>query len=102
MVADLLTNGWAVFPHDDAVARWAGAARAVAAARIGAPEQRHWLHCEGTWFVGVDTLSNDAVGAVAGSGPLPGAAFAAARALYGILPLHAGQVSVIGCSTGGL
>ena len=95
MVDGLLENGWALFPAEETVAIWADAARSVAQARVADPEERaKWLQCEGTWFVGVDTLPNDAQGSVGGSGPLGGAAIGAARALYGDLALHRGQVSV--------
>lgn len=96
MVERLLEKGWARFAPEPAVAAWAGTARRVAEARVADPQERaRWLRCEGTWFVGVDTLPNDAQGEVAGSGPLGGAALEAARALYGDLPLHRGQVSVV-------
>lgn len=94
MVAALLERGWATFPAEKAVRDWAAAARPVAVARATDPgEQAKWLTCEGTWFVGVDALPNDAAGDL-GAGPLCGAAYDAARALYGDLPLHPGQVSV--------
>lgn len=92
----LAEKGWIRFPAEQAVRDWAAAAREVAIARINDPEeQRQWLQCEGTWFVGVDTLPNTPDGAVAGTGPLSGAAFDHACALYGRLPLHRGQVSGI-------
>jgi hypothetical protein len=53
------------------------------------------MYCEGTWFVGVDTLPNTPDGAVAEAGPLTGDAWGAVSALYGRLPLHRGQVSVM-------
>lgn len=91
-----LQAGWAKFAHDPALAAWAVAARAAALVRMAEPAHRdEWLQCGGTWFVGVDTLPNDACGAVAGSGALTGAGYGRARALYGDLALHAGQVSVI-------
>lgn len=94
MVAALLDRGWAKFPAERPVADWAAAALPVANARARDPVERaKWLTCEGTWFVGVDALPNDAAGDL-GAGPLCGAAHAAARALYGDLPLHRGQVSV--------
>lgn len=95
MVADLIARGWARFPCERAVAGWAAAARLAARAAVADPAMRaKWLVCGGTWFVGVDALANDAGGDL-GAGPLPGAALAAARALYGPLPLHRGQVSVV-------
>ncbi|MGI3210237.1 hypothetical protein ACROSR_03890 [Roseovarius tibetensis] len=96
MVADLLQKGWARFPSEPDLLDWATKARAAALARMADPAQRaQWLQCEGTWFVGVDTLPNDAQGRVASSAPLGGAALDAAHALYGGLPLHPGQVSVV-------
>ncbi|MEB8388462.1 hypothetical protein OO012_14640 [Rhodobacteraceae bacterium KMM 6894] len=96
MVAEFAALGWARFGHDAGLTRWAEAARNVALARIAEPAHRaEWLQCEGTWFVGVDTLPNGPDGAVAGSGPLCGPGYDVARALYGDLALHAGQVSVI-------
>jgi hypothetical protein len=96
MVEGFATLGWAQFGHDAGLARWAGAARAAALARMAEPaQQAEWLECEGTWFVGVDTLPNGPDGAVAGSGALCGPGYDAARGLYGDLALHAGQVSVI-------
>lgn len=95
MVEGLLEKGWTRFPAEQGVLEWAEEARRVALDRINDPEeQAKWLQCEGTWFVGVDTLPNDATGAVGQAGQLPGAAIAAARSLYGDLPLHPGQVSV--------
>ncbi|HEY9037647.1 MAG TPA: hypothetical protein VIN05_01705 [Roseovarius sp.] len=96
MASGFLNTGWARFGYDPALAEWAGAARAAALARMADPAHRaEWLQCGGTWFVGVDTLPNDARGAVAGGAPLTGPGYAEARAIYGDLPLHAGQVSVI-------
>lgn len=96
MVGDFLQKGWVRFPAEPTVQHWVDTARSVALARVGDPEeQRQWLQCEGTWFVGVDTLPNTPDGAIAGSGPLPGAAYEFARDTYGRLALHRGQVSVI-------
>ncbi|KRS12382.1 hypothetical protein XM53_12185 [Roseovarius atlanticus] len=92
---DLLETGWARFAFDPSVAAWAEAAFTVAKERVNAPEEQRWLYCEGTWFVGVDTLPNAPDGAVGGSGPLTGQAWEAMSALYGRLPLHRGQVSVM-------
>lgn len=92
----LLQKGWAQFPPEDRLRDWARLARSAALDRMADPAERaQWLDCDGTWFVGVDTLPNGPDGAVAGSAPLQGAAIEAARALYGALPLHRAQVSVI-------
>ncbi len=96
MVKTLFSKGWARFAHDAELQRWLDIATPVAKARVADPaEQAEWLQCEGTWFVGVDTLPNTGDGAVLGSGPLCGVAYDAARTLYGTLPLHRGQVSVM-------
>lgn len=92
----LTENGWASFAPEAAVLDWARAARRAALERIADPaEQARSLTCEGTWFVGVDCLPNDTSGAVGQSGPLGGAALAMAQELYGPLPLHRAQVSVV-------
>ncbi|MEI4262196.1 hypothetical protein [Roseovarius sp. D0-M9] len=92
----LAAKGWVRFGHDAGLSRWAEFAKTAALERMAEPAHRaEWLQCGGTWFVGVDTLSNDSRGDVAGSGPLPGPGYEAARAAYGDLPLHAGQVSVV-------
>ncbi|WP_294608019.1 hypothetical protein [uncultured Roseovarius sp.] len=96
MVRGLLDKGFAVFDPEPDVLSWAEAARRAALARINDPEETaKSLQCEGTWFVGVDCLPNDRWGAVATSGPLTGSGYGAAQALYGALPLHRAQVSVI-------
>jgi hypothetical protein len=95
MVDRLFDKGWMHFPVEPSVLTWSTEARKAALARIQDPEeQAKWLQCEGTWFVGVDTLPNDEDGAVGQAGPLTGAAMAMATELYGALPLHPGQVSV--------
>lgn len=93
---EYLEKGWVKFPYDTRLADWVKAVRAPAWEAVHAPQNAHWHQCEGTWFVGVDALANDARGAVAGvSGPLTGTAFAAAESLFGPLPLHRAQLSVI-------
>lgn len=53
-----------------------------------------WLVCQDTWFVGVDALANDDNGAIGGA-TLAGAAVDFAQGLFGPLPLHPAQVSVV-------
>ncbi len=92
---DLATDGWVTFAADPSVLTWVAAARPRALAAINDPVQRaQGLVCEGTWFVGVDALDNGPDGAVGGV-PLTGAARRAADALFGPLPLHRAQVSVM-------
>ena len=92
---DLAQDGWVTFPADPALADWVAAARHLARAAVAEPAQRACgLVCEGTWFVGVDALENDPDGSL-DDVPLRGAVRDAADALFGRLPLHRAQVSVI-------
>ncbi len=96
MVEAFLRRGWAHFDHTPEVAAWAATARAAALVEIADPVcQAEWLQCGGTWFVGVDTLPNSVDGSVGGSGPLAGPGYDQAVDIYGGLPLHRGQVSVM-------
>ncbi|WP_120633196.1 hypothetical protein [Ruegeria sp. EL01] len=95
MVRDFWSKGWLKFPYDPAVAEWVGHALPVARASVTDPAFAEWMDCEGTWFVGVDALPNDAEGKVARSQPLSGLAMDFLTDQYGGLPLHKGQVSVI-------
>lgn len=93
-MTDFGADGWITFPADPALLTWVGVARARALTAVNDPAQRaRGLVCEGTWFVGVDALDNDAEGTVDGV-PLAGVARQAADALFGELPLHRAQVSV--------
>ena len=98
MVTDFATKGWAVFGRDPAVLGWLGhAGPAAIGVMQGAGAPPAGFDCEGTWFVGVDALPNDAAGAVNGSGPLTGRAVAFLRAYMGgaLPPLHRAQVSAL-------
>ncbi|WP_135506390.1 hypothetical protein [Roseovarius aestuariivivens] len=95
MSEDLIARGWASFPSEPAVLAWAENARHHARQSVADPDQQQGLVCEGTWFVGVDALQNDSSGRLPDGPPLDGAAWQTACALYGTLPLHKGQVSVI-------
>jgi len=95
VVRSFRARGWEVFPAEPAVADWVTHALPAARAAVRDPAHLHWLDCEGTWFIGVDALPNDAAGRVGGSGPLGGAAFEFLRAQYGQVALHRGQVSVV-------
>ena len=90
-----LDKGWFEFPYDARLARWVREGLQSAWSAVDAPENAHWHQCEGTWFVGVNALPNDAAGAVAGGGPLAGAAYEFAMSLFGALPLRAAQLSVV-------
>lgn len=96
MVKEFLAQGWRRFAHDPALAEWVHAVRPYALKALDDPALSHWMQCEGTWFVGVDALANDATGAVAGSGPLRGLAVDAIAQLYGpVAPLHRAQLSTV-------
>jgi hypothetical protein len=94
MVEHYAEKGWAVFPPEPAVLDWLVYARQDALRAISAPGMAHWHQCEGTWFVGLDALDNDAAGCVANGPPLAGAAIDFAQGRFeGRLPLHRAQVS---------
>ena len=97
LLSDTWSKGWLKFPFDPALAAWVAAAKIAAESAVTNPEmQRKWLQCEGTWFVGVDALPNEANGSVNGSGELTGTAMTFInRHLGGRPPLHQAQVSVI-------
>jgi hypothetical protein len=96
VVKDFLVRGWVHFGVDPAVKEWAKQARRAGRAALADPALAHWYACQGTWFVGVDALDNDAQGRVAGSGPLGGAAIDFIKAHIGPLPaLHKAQLSVV-------
>ncbi|SFU16673.1 phytanoyl-CoA dioxygenase family protein [Sedimentitalea nanhaiensis] len=89
-------RGWAVFDIDPAVLDWVSHALPAAQAAVRDPNLAQWMHCEGTWFVGVDALANDSVGRVNGSGPLSGVAVDFLIDRMGALPpLHRAQVSIV-------
>lgn len=89
-----MDRGWQFFPFDQALCDWTAAALKRGREAVADPALAHWHQCEGTWFVGVDALPNDAAGAV-DHVPLRGAAKEAADALFGPLSLHAAQLSTI-------
>ncbi|TMV06339.1 hypothetical protein FGK63_14375 [Ruegeria sediminis] len=95
MVEAFLKRGWVRFPRDPVLLDWIGHALPVARAAVGDPVHAQWQDCEGTWFIGVDALPNDAQGRVGNSGPLDGQAVEFIRRHLGLHPLHKGQVSVI-------
>lgn len=89
-------KGWAVFPPEPTVADWVGHAQASALRALKEPALTHWYQCEGTWFVGLDALDNDAQGRIGGSGPLSGNAIDFIdKACGGWPPLHKAQLSAV-------
>ncbi len=96
-LATFLRDGWIAFPPEERVRDWVLAVQPEAARLEADPQQRaRWLRSDGTWFVGVNVLGNDAMGAVADGPPLACSAldFAADALGLGRLALDAGQVSV--------
>ncbi|MGX9354498.1 hypothetical protein ACS3SW_04880 [Roseobacteraceae bacterium S113] len=87
-------DGYVQFPYASETFSWSQAALVRAREIMDAPEQAAQWQCEGTWFVGVDALDNDTHGHV-GAAMLKGPGPAMAQALFGALPLHAGQLSVV-------
>ncbi|WP_121061983.1 hypothetical protein [Chachezhania antarctica] len=88
-------DGWLRFPADPAVLDWAEHARRAGEAALTDPAYSALHVCEGTWFVGLEALPNDALGRVAGSAPLNGWVMAFIERLYGPLPLHRAQLSTV-------
>jgi len=85
------TRGWVKFPYDPDVYAWSRAAYQAGLVAVEDPSIREtWLDCEGTWFIGVDALPNDASGRL-GDVPLAGAAV---DYLGDMPPLHKAQLSV--------
>lgn len=68
------TKGWVTLPQDPMLIDWLSHVTPVAKTIVTEPQNAHWLRCDNTWFVGVNSLPNDPTGAVAGSGPLRGQA----------------------------
>ena len=88
--------GWLRFPMDPRVRSWAEQARDAATDAISDPAHAQWLDCEGTWFIGVDALPNDADGRLPSGAPLEGPAVDFISKHLGALPpLHRAQLSVI-------
>lgn len=95
MVDSFWRRGWVKFPYDPALANWVAQVSPAARASVTDPAHAQWHDCEGTWFIGVDALNNDAQGRVDGSAPLSGATLDFATQHYGPIDLHKAQVSVI-------
>lgn len=81
--------GWAKLPYDPALAAWVKQAYPQAIQAANDPHNTaNWLRCQGTWFVGVDVLTNPA--------PLTGPALETAQYAMGIdaFDWGLGQISV--------
>lgn len=93
---EFLDKGWVRFPADGSVANWAAYGRPLAERAAQDPAHSDWLDCEGTWFIGVDALDNDATGQVPGGPALQGAPIEfIAQHFGGVADLHKAQVSVV-------
>ncbi len=95
MVDAFCNRGWVRFSHDAALAQWVAQVLPAARKAIDDPLHSIWHDCEGTWFIGVDALENDAQGRVEGSPALSGTAIEFAYRQFGVIGLHKAQVSVI-------
>ncbi len=62
-------KGWCRFEYDQRIADWVNTALPEAHKAIASHDNKKWLRCGGTWFVGVNVLSNNTEGAV-NSGPV--------------------------------
>lgn len=68
-------KSWCHFSYDQALAEWVNQSIAVARQAVHDPANVQWLRCDGTWFVGVNALPNDAQGSVANGPRLSGKVF---------------------------
>ncbi len=96
--SDFLRDGWIKFQRDPNVLKWITHVLPAARQSVLDPEMRRdWLRSDGTWFVGVNALANDAGGRVAGGPPLAGSAMDFIRDGLGLgdLPLDRAQISVV-------
>ena len=91
----LRTAGWAKFSADADLEAWAAHVAPIAAALSQDPSHRgDWLRHGGTWFAGVNILSNDAQGRVQQGPKLRGAVIDCLTAAHGPMSLDRGQISV--------
>jgi len=94
--AGFFAKGWRHFGHDPDLAAWVERALPHARGTVAAPENAQWLRSDGTWFVGVNALPNDAQGRVPDGVPLGGEAVRFIRDALGFAEpaFERGQVSV--------
>ncbi|UWR43562.1 hypothetical protein [Phaeobacter inhibens] len=91
-----LTKGWCDFPANAETLAWARHAHHAGIQALQDPANADWLQCEGTWFIGVDALPNDARGQLPAGPELAGPAIDFITAHLGGLPdLHRAQVSSV-------
>ena len=94
---EFLKKGWIVFPPEEAVMDWVNEVQKPALATAEDPKFSQWHRCQGTWFVGVNVLGNDAAGRVQGGAAFRGAVkyFLDRHLAFGDYGFDAGQVSII-------
>ncbi|AUQ70743.1 hypothetical protein [Phaeobacter inhibens] len=91
-----LTKGWCDFPANAETLAWARHAHQAGVQALQDPANADWLQCEGTWFIGVDALPNDARGQLPAGPELAGPAIDFITTHLGGLPdLHRAQVSSV-------
>jgi hypothetical protein len=91
----LRTAGWAKFSADADLEAWAAHVAPIAVALSQDPSHRaDWLRHGGTWFAGVNILSNDAQGRVQQGPKLRGAVIDCLTAAHGPMSIDRGQISV--------
>ncbi|MFW8636827.1 hypothetical protein [Cribrihabitans pelagius] len=96
LLEDYQNKGWVRFPWDAQIAAWARAALPQGISALHNPANAEWLQCEGTWFIGVDALPNDAAGRLPDGPALAGAPIDFITRRIGRLPdLHRAQVSSV-------
>lgn len=95
MVEDLSARGWQQIAFDPDLLIWADAANDLTEQAMHRADLAHWWVCEGTWFVGVDALDNDAMGTLPDGTRLPPNLTRFLIKKFGNLPLHKAQASVI-------
>ena len=70
--SDFFEKGWCQFEFDPQLANWIDKTLAAAHRTVTDPVNALWLRHSGTWFVGVNALENDELGAIDGGPPISG------------------------------
>lgn len=70
--SSFFTKGWLKFECDPVLKNWVDHTVIEASKTVSKKEHSHWLRCGGTWFAGVNALSNDSRGSVDGGPVLAG------------------------------
>ena len=88
--------GWCRFKYDESLMEWIIDTLPFARETIVAKQNFCWLRCGGTWFAGVNVLTNGNNGAINASGPIRGIAVDFIRETLGYdnFDWDQGQVSV--------